>query len=85
MAEFCLASGCLSFCEFPNRPDSSLNLIQTLYTTLFNTELLLMSAHRYDNQEVLLSVLQSTTLVQVYQDTEKRLVRNTTVLLVSHS
>lgn len=73
MAEFCLASGRLSFCEFPNQPDSSLNLIQTLYTTLFNTELLLMSAHRYDNQEVLLSVLQSTTLVQVYQDTEKRL------------
>lgn len=83
MAEFCLASGRLSFCEFPNRPDSSLNLIQTLYTTLFNTELLLMSAHRYDNQEVLLSVLQSTSLVQVYQDMEKRLVWNTILLLVS--
>lgn len=83
MAEFCLASGHLSFCEFPNRPDSSLNLIQTLYTTLFNTELLLMSAHRYDNQEILLSVLQSTSLVQVYQDMEKRLVWDTIVLLVS--
>lgn len=42
-----------------------------------------MSAHRYDNQEILLSVLQSTSLVQVYQDMEKRLVWDKIELLVS--
>ena len=74
MAEYCLVSGMLSFCEFPERPNNSLNLTPILYTSLFNTELLMMSSHCYDNQEFLLSVLQGLSLVQVYQKMERRLV-----------
>lgn len=75
LMEYCLVSGRLSFCEFPVGPDKSLNLTQILYTALFNVQLLLTSAHRYDNQEFLVAVLRSVTLVQVYQDMEKGLVR----------
>ncbi|XP_056016029.1 E3 ubiquitin-protein ligase listerin-like isoform X2 [Ostrea edulis] len=73
LMEYCLVSGRLSFCEFPVGPDKSLNLTQILYTALFNVQLLLTSAHRYDNQEFLVAVLRSVTLVQVYQDMEKGL------------
>jgi hypothetical protein len=75
LMDYCLVTGRLSFCEFPASAELSLNLTQMLYTTLYNVQLLLTSAHRYDNQEFLVAVLHSATLVQVYRDMEKRLVR----------
>ncbi|XP_062615887.1 E3 ubiquitin-protein ligase listerin-like [Saccostrea cucullata] len=73
MAEYCLVSGRLSYLNFPAKSDGSFNLTQTLYTTLFNVQLLLTSDYCYDNQEILLTVLESVALVLVYQDMEKRM------------